>query len=65
MPYRYRLIDEQGTDLGPLASQRLDWHPGERLARSHEETLEVVRVVEVDDAHAELFRAYIVVRPTS
>jgi hypothetical protein len=64
MTFRYRLIDEHGADLGPLASQRVDWQPGERLSRRHGETLEVLRVVDVDEAHAELFRAYIVVRPS-
>jgi hypothetical protein len=60
--FRYRLIDEHGADLGPLASQRSEWRPGERLSRWHGETLEVVGVVDVDDEHRELFRAYIVVR---
>jgi hypothetical protein len=63
MTFRYRLIDEHGADLGPLASQRLEWLPGERLARRHGEELEVLQVVDVDDEHRELFRAYIVVRP--
>ena len=65
MTFRYRLIDEHGADLGPLASERSDWRTGERLARRHGETLEVVGVVDVDDAHRELFRAYIVVRPAA
>ena len=62
MTFRYRLIDEDGTDLGPLASDRSNWHPGERLSRWHGERLEVVSVVEADEL-TELFRAYIVVRP--
>ena len=62
MTFRYRLIDEQGSDLGPLASPRSDWQPGEQLSRRHGETLEVVGVVDADDEHRELFRAYIVVR---
>jgi hypothetical protein len=65
MTFRYRLIDEDGADLGPLASPRSDWVPGEQLSRRHGETLEVLGVVEVDDEHQELFRAYIVVRPAS
>jgi hypothetical protein len=64
MTFRYRLIDEHGADLGPLASQRVDWQPGERLSRRHGEMLEVVGVVDVDDERRELFRAYIVVRPS-
>ena len=62
MTFRYRLIDEHGSDLGPLASSRSDWQPGEQFSRRHGETLEVVGVVDADDEHRELFRAYIVVR---
>ncbi len=62
MTFRYRLIDENGADLGPLASHRAEWQPGERLSRWHGERLEVVSVVEVDE-QTELFRAYLVVRP--
>jgi hypothetical protein len=46
--YRYRLIDETGADLGPLASKRADWQPGERLSRWHGEELVVVTVVPVE-----------------
>jgi hypothetical protein len=63
MTFRYRLIDEHGADLGPLASPRLVWQTGELLSRRHGEKLEVLRVVDVDDEHRELFRAYLVVRP--
>jgi hypothetical protein len=31
MPFRYRLIDAQGTDLGAFVSKRQDWKPGERM----------------------------------
>ena len=62
MTFRYRRIDEEGADLGPLASYRSEWQPGERLSRWHGERLEVVSVVEADEL-TELFRAYIVVRP--
>jgi hypothetical protein len=62
MTFRYRLIAEDGADLGPLASYRAEWHPGERLSRWHGERLEVVSVIEADE-HTELFRAYIVVKP--
>jgi hypothetical protein len=60
MPFRYRLIDESGEDLGPLASKRSDWSPGEKLSRSNGESLLVVRVVPVEPQ--ELFTAYLLVR---
>ena len=52
MTFRYRLIDEDGADLGPLASYRSEWQPGERLSRWHGERLEVVSVVEADELRA-------------
>ena len=61
MPHRFRLVDEDGNDLGALASRRDDWAAGERVSRWHGEELEVVNVVPVDDG-GEL-RGYIVVRP--
>ncbi len=58
--FRYRLIDETGDDLGPLASRRSEWQQGERLLRCHGEKLTVVRVVDAEDINE--FRGYIVVR---
>jgi hypothetical protein len=61
MPHRFRLVDEAGNDLGPLASRRSVWPAGERISRWHGEELEVISTVPADDA-GEL-RGYIVVRP--
>ena len=57
--YRYRLITEDGTDLGPLISARLTFAVGERISRQAGEQYKVVRLVEPEN---ENFRAYIVVR---
>jgi hypothetical protein len=43
--FRFRLLDEQGNDLGPLATKRGTWQQGEQLSRWHGDDLEVVRVV--------------------
>ena len=61
MPYRFRLIDEAGNDLGPLASRRGEWTPGERVSRWHGERLEIVNVVQTEDAGE--IAGYIVVKP--
>ena len=58
--HRYRLLDEAGNDLGPLASQRSAWNVGERVSRWHTDELEVVGVVEAEQH--EPFNAYLVVR---
>ena len=60
--FRYRLLDESGADLGPLASQRRDWSPGDRVARWHGEALVVLSVVEADEG--DNVHGYLVVRPT-
>lgn len=57
--FRYRLVDEAGHDLGPLASQRSVWNKGERLSRWHGDQLEVVNVVEAEED--EQFHGYLVV----
>jgi hypothetical protein len=59
MPYRYRLIDAQGTDLGPFVSNDDEWAPGSTIARSAGDVLRVVAVVEPEDTRD--FRAYLVV----
>jgi hypothetical protein len=60
MPNRYRLIDEDGNDLGPLPTRRADWRVGERVSRWHGEELEVSNVVEAEGHEG--FSGYIVVR---
>ena len=60
--YRYRLVDEAGEDLGPLATQRSTWDAGERVSRWHGDELEVISVVEAEVN--EPFEAYLIVRPS-
>ena len=61
MPYRYRLIDASGNDLGQLASRRAAWVVGERVIRSRGEEFEVVNFVPADEEAG--FHGYIVVSP--
>jgi hypothetical protein len=61
MPFRYRLIDAEGTDLGPFVSKRQDWRPGERIGRSKGEDMLITAVVEPEEDAG--FRAYLVVSP--
>jgi hypothetical protein len=58
--FRFRLLDEAGDDLGPLATQRSTWCEGERLSRWHGDQLEVVSVVEAEEHDP--FHGYLVVR---
>ena len=61
MPYRYRLIDQHGNDLGSLASRRARWPVGERVSRWHGEELEVINFVAANDGDG--FDGYVVVVP--
>ena len=58
--FRFRLLDETGNDLGPLATPRSEWTEGERLSRWHGDELEIVGVVEAEEH--EPFHGYLVVR---
>jgi hypothetical protein len=57
--FRYRLIDAQGTDLGPFVSNDSEWQPGSTIARGADDVLRVIAVVEPEDADE--FQAYLVV----
>jgi hypothetical protein len=59
IPFRYRLIDAQGTDLGPFVSNDPEWQPGSTIARGADDVLRVIAVVESEDDRE--FRAYLVV----
>jgi hypothetical protein len=61
MPFRYRLIDANGTDLGPFVSKRQEWKPGERVGRSKGEDMVITAVIEPEGDAG--FRAYLVVSP--
>jgi hypothetical protein len=59
VPYRYRLIDTEGVDLGPFVSTGPECRPGDRIARGAGEELVVKAVVEPEEGAP--FRAYLVV----
>ena len=59
MPFRYRLIDAEGIDLGPFVSKRPDWKPGERISRSNGEEMRLTAVIEPEENAG--FQAYLVV----
>jgi hypothetical protein len=61
MPFRYRLIDADGTDLGPFISKRPDWKPGDRIGRSKGEEMLITAVIEPEEDAG--FQAYLVVSP--
>ena len=58
-PFRYRLIDSGGADLGPFVSST-DWPVG-GLMETADGYLRVTAVVEPEND--ETFRAYLVVEP--
>ena len=55
--FRYRLIDMDGSDLGPLVSST-DWPVGGLMKTAHG-YLRIAAVVETEEA----FHAYLVVEP--
>jgi hypothetical protein len=59
---RYRLIDRDGTDLGPFVTGFDDWRPGRIIVQPGAD-LEVTAVVEAEPHEG--FRAYLVVRQFS
>jgi hypothetical protein len=61
VPFRYRLIDAEGTDLGPFISKRQNWKPGERIGRSKGEDVLITAVIEPEGDAG--FQAYLVVSP--
>jgi hypothetical protein len=61
MPFRYRLIDAEGTDLGLFVSKRQDWKHGDRIGRSKGEDMLISAVIEPEEDAG--FQAYLVVSP--
>jgi hypothetical protein len=47
--FRFRLMSEDGADLGPFATSEPDWKPGHRIQRGPGDALEVLRVVAAED----------------
>ena len=60
MTYRFRLLDENGDDLGPLVSRRRLWSVGEQLSRWHGDQLRIINVIPAEDSDD--FVAYLVLR---
>lgn len=58
--YRFRLLNEEGVDLGPLASRRNNWTVGETFSRFHGEKLTIIRIVATEPQDP--FDAYLIVR---
>jgi hypothetical protein len=61
--YRFRLLNEAGEDLGPLAARRNSWAVGDKFSRFHGERLTIIRVVATEPHDP--FDAYLIVRPSS
>ena len=60
MPFHFRLIDEDGTDLGSFATSEPDWTTGHQIHRGADGALEIVRLVYADDGDD--VTGYLVVR---
>jgi hypothetical protein len=58
---RFRLVDADGNDLGPFVATTADWKPGDRIYRSSEGDLVVLRMVEADGS--DNVDGYLVVEP--
>jgi hypothetical protein len=60
---RFRLVNVDGDDVGPFVTSTADWKPGDRIYRSSEGDLIVLRVVEADAS--DNVDGYLVVEPAS
>jgi hypothetical protein len=58
---RYRLIDEEGEDLGPFRAATPTWAAGDRIQREPRNSLIVVNVTEALDGDE--VDGYLVVKP--
>jgi hypothetical protein len=45
----FRLLSEDGEDLGPFVSSEPKWHTGHQIHRGPDDTLEVVRLVPAEE----------------
>jgi hypothetical protein len=62
--FRYRLLDEDGTDLGPFVTSAPNWRPGHKIRHGGVVVFEVVEVVDAEDEDGpEGLRGYLIVRP--
>jgi hypothetical protein len=60
--FRYRLLDEDGNDLGPFVAAVGDWEPGHMLWRSSGEPWEVVRVVDAEENAPDELHGYLIIQ---
>jgi hypothetical protein len=60
MSFHFRLIHEDGTDLGSFATSEPNWERGHRIQRGLGDALEVVRLV--DAAEGDDVNGYLIVR---
>jgi hypothetical protein len=60
MSHPFRLMDEDGQDLGLFSTSEPNWHAGHRIQVSADEALEVVRVVPA--AEGDDVNGYLIVR---
>ncbi len=58
---RFRLVDTHGNDLGPFVAPTARWKSGDRIYRSSEGDLVVLRIVVADAT--DNVDGYIVVQP--
>ena len=49
MSHPFRLLSEDGEDLGPFVSSEPNWSAGHRIHKGPGETLEVVRLVPAEE----------------
>ena len=61
--HRYRLITEEGHEVGPFVSPRLAFQVGEVIGRRGGERFAILRVIEAPPE--ESFRGYLVVKMLS
>jgi hypothetical protein len=61
--FRYRLLDEDGKDLGPFVTSEPNWQPGHTIHRGVGVVWEVVRVVDAPEDAVDALRGYLIVRP--
>jgi hypothetical protein len=47
--FRFRLVSEDGADLGSFATSEPNWSPGHRIQRGPGDAVEVLRVVAAED----------------
>ena len=60
MSHPFRLLSEDGEDLGPFVSSEPNWHAGHQIHRGCDDTLDVIRLVPAEEG--EDVNGYLIVR---